>query len=148
MYRTDNCLMHCLFHSVPTSGRHLTDTSPTACLQTTNDNLKLERKRRQRQKQEEFLQQLIQKQTTNSKDLQIKLLLEKNASRLYITGTSQCKGQIGKCFLSRGSEKLSSKFLYIKRMHMNKLSNIALYSETECIRWHEHVCMIECKVFK
>lgn len=71
-----------MFHLVPISNRHLTDTSAlTTCLQTANDNLKLERKRRQRQKQEEFLHQLKQKQSTNltvSSDLQTKLLMDKN----------------------------------------------------------------------
>ncbi|XP_021914710.1 DNA repair protein RAD52 homolog isoform X2 [Zootermopsis nevadensis] len=73
---------HSLLEEVPISNRHLTDTSAlTTCLQTANDNLKLERKRRQRQKQEEFLHQLKRKQSTNltvSSDLQTKLLMDKN----------------------------------------------------------------------
>jgi hypothetical protein len=79
IYRPGHSLIQCLFHSVTISSRQVTDTSPTACLQIANDSLKLERKRRQRQKQEEFLQQLKQKHSTNCKDLQTKSLVHKNA---------------------------------------------------------------------
>jgi phage-related minor tail protein len=55
--------------SVPSSSTHTTGASPSACLQSADDDLKLERKRRQRQKQEEFLQQLKKKQLTQTKSL-------------------------------------------------------------------------------
>jgi phage-related minor tail protein len=51
--------------------------SPSACLHSAADDLKLERKRRQRQKQEEFLQQLKKKQLTLCNDSQTKSLVER-----------------------------------------------------------------------
>ncbi|XP_069681995.1 DNA repair protein RAD52 homolog [Periplaneta americana] len=63
--------------AVSTVNKHLTVTSPISCATMSEDDLKLERKRRQRQKQEEFLQQLKQKQLTNCKEPEIKSMVEK-----------------------------------------------------------------------
>ncbi|XP_023705221.1 uncharacterized protein LOC111863274 isoform X2 [Cryptotermes secundus] len=68
---------HCLIHAVPGSSTHTTGASPRACMQSADD-ITLERKRRQRMKRDEFLQQLKEKQLSQSKDLQTKSLVDKD----------------------------------------------------------------------
>ena len=67
----------CMFHSVSNSSRISTDASPTVCLPS-SDDLKLDRKRRQQLEQDQFVEQLKEKQLTNGRDLQSKSLLDKN----------------------------------------------------------------------
>lgn len=77
---------HGLTHAVPSSSTHITGASPSACLQSADDDLKLERKRRQRRKQEEFLQQLKKKQLTQCKDLQTKSFVDKDTGIIHEGG--------------------------------------------------------------
>jgi hypothetical protein len=71
-----------VFHSVTNSSRLPNDALPTVCLPSSH-SLKLDRKRRQQQEQEQFVEQLKQKQLTNGKDLWSKSLVDKNTGKCY-----------------------------------------------------------------
>jgi hypothetical protein len=81
-----------VFHSVTTSSRLSTDASPTVCLPS-SDSLKLDRKRRQQREQEQFMEQIEEKQLTNGKDLHSKSLVDKNTGVYYEHFLVRCRWQ-------------------------------------------------------
>ena len=81
-----------MFLSVTKSSGLSTDASPTVCLPS-SDNLKVDRNRRKQQEQEQFLEQLKEKQLTNGKDLQSKSSVDKNTGLHYEYFLVRCRWQ-------------------------------------------------------
>jgi hypothetical protein len=79
-----------VFHSVTNSSRLPNKASPTVCLPS-SDGLKLDRKRRQQQEQEQFFEQLKEKQLTNGTDLQSNSLVDKNTGVHYEYFLVRCR---------------------------------------------------------
>jgi hypothetical protein len=85
---------------VHSSSSRTTDVSPSACLKSADDDLKVERKRRQRRKKEEFLQQLKKKQLTYCEDPQTKSSVDKETGIQNEYFLLRGKSQIEKHFMS------------------------------------------------